>query len=97
MEAVSDAVSGSLDRVEGERKRIADAPARLARWPIRRLAQRPRRRRFTAEYKLAIVREAHACMHQAGRGRCAAAPVSALLEELLSKGATQTGEQQPPR
>ena len=67
------------------------------RWPIRRLAQRPRRRRFTAEYKLAIVREADACMHQAGRGRCAAAPVSALLEELLSKGATQTDEQQPPR
>jgi transposase len=62
MEAVSDAVvSGSLERADGERKRIADAPARPAGVPDPELAQRGRRRRFTAQYKLRIVREADAC------------------------------------
>jgi transposase len=61
MEAVPDAVSDSLERVEGERKGIADASARPAGVPDPELAQRGRRRRFTAEFKLRIVREADAC------------------------------------
>jgi transposase len=163
MEAVSDAaVGGSLERAEGERKRIADALARPAGVPDPELAQRPRRRRFTAEYKLRVVLEADACrrpgevgalLRREGlysslltewrRARDSGAlgalepkrrgprvpsaervenvalrrqldraqadlqtarrvievqgNVSALLEELLSKGATETDEQQPPR
>jgi transposase len=55
------AAIGSLERAVGERKRIdrgRPAPAGVA---DPELVERPRRRRFTAEYKLAIVREADAC------------------------------------
>jgi transposase len=51
------AAIGSLERAVGERKRIDRG--RVA--PDPELVERPRRRRFSAEYKLAIVREADAC------------------------------------
>ncbi len=58
MDEVSGVVGDSLEGAEGERKRIANASARAAVVPDPELVQRARRRRFGAEYKLAIVREA---------------------------------------
>src|SRR5215207_1353655 len=55
------AVDRSLERAVGERKRAVDARAEPAGVADPELVERPRRRRFTAEYKLAILREADAC------------------------------------
>lgn len=55
------AAIGSLERAVGERKRIDRGRAASVGAPDPELVERPRRRRFTAEYKLAIVREADAC------------------------------------
>ena len=55
------AVSGLLERAVGERKRIADGRVGSGGVPDPELVERPRRRRFTAEYRLRIVREADAC------------------------------------
>jgi len=55
------AAIGSLERAVGERKRIDRGRAAPAGAPDPELVERPRRRRFTAEYKLQIVREADAC------------------------------------
>jgi transposase-like protein len=51
------AVDRSLERAVGERKRSIDAQGVADP----ELVERARRRRFSAEYKLAIVREADAC------------------------------------
>jgi transposase len=55
------AAIGSLERAVGERKRIDRGRAAPAGAPDPELVERPRRRRFTAQYKLEIVREADAC------------------------------------
>jgi len=55
------AAIGSLERAVGERKRIDRGHAAPAGVSDPELVERPRRRRFSAEYKLAIVREAEAC------------------------------------
>src|SRR5215207_6351736 len=57
---LSGAAIGSLERAVGERKRI-DRGRAVAGVPDPELVERPRRRRFTAEYKLRILREADAC------------------------------------
>jgi len=73
------AVDRSLERAVGERKRSIDAQGVADP----ELVERASRRRFTAEYKLAIVREADACT--------AAGEVGALLrrEGLYSSHLTQ--------
>jgi transposase len=61
-ESTSNGVAiGSLERAEGERKGIDRAPAVAVGVPDPELIERPRRRRFTAEYKLQVLREADAC------------------------------------
>jgi transposase len=55
------AAIGSLERAGGERKRIDRGGAASAGVPDPELVERPRRRRFTAEYKLRVLREADAC------------------------------------
>ena len=52
---------GSLERAVGERKGIDLAQDVAAPPPDPELVERARRRRFTAEYKLRILREADAC------------------------------------
>ena len=56
-EKLNGAVDRSLERVVGERKRSIDAQAA----PDPELVERASRRRFTAEYKLRVVRAADAC------------------------------------
>ena len=56
-EKLNGAVDRSLERAVGERKRSIDAQGVADP----ELVERARRRRFSAEYKLAIVREADAC------------------------------------
>ena len=51
---------GSLERAVGDRKGI-DLARDVAAPPDPELVERARRRRFTAEYKLGILREADAC------------------------------------
>jgi len=53
-------VGGSLEGAEGERRRIADG-AGPHRVPDPELAEKAKRRKFTAEYKLKIVVAADAC------------------------------------
>ena len=50
-----------VERAEGERNGAAAGRAALAGVPDPELVEGPRRRRFSAEYKLRIVREAEAC------------------------------------
>jgi transposase len=52
---------GSLERAVGERKGIDLAQNAAAAAPDPELVERARRRRFTAEYKLRILREADGC------------------------------------
>jgi transposase len=52
---------GSLERAVGERKGIDRASVAAEGVPDPELVERPRRRRFSAEYKLAILREADGC------------------------------------
>jgi len=56
-EKLNGAVDRSRERAVGERKRSIDAQAA----PDPELVERASRRRFSAEYKLRIVREADAC------------------------------------
>jgi hypothetical protein len=85
--------------------------------PAPELAEKARRRRFSAKYKLAIVREADGCerpgeigallrreldrsrsdLQTARRVIEVQGNVSALLEELLTKSATETDERRPQR
>jgi len=58
---INGAAIGSLERAVGERKRIDRVRAARAGVPDPELVERPRRRRFTAEYKLRVLREADAC------------------------------------
>jgi transposase-like protein len=51
-------------RAVGERSEAGAAPAEPGAVPDPELAQRPKRRRFTAEYKLRVLREADACVKQ---------------------------------
>ncbi len=78
-EKLNGAVDRSLERAVGERKGSVDARAA----PDPELVERASRRRFTAEFKLRIVREADACT-QSGE-------VGALLrrEGLYSSHLTQ--------
>ncbi len=55
------AAIGSLERAVGERKGIDRGRAASAGVPDPELVERPRRRRFSAEYKLQILRQADAC------------------------------------
>jgi transposase-like protein len=59
-EKLNGAVDRSLERAVGERKGSIDAPVAPVA-PDPELVERARRRRFTAEYKLRVVREADAC------------------------------------
>lgn len=54
-------VDRSLERAVGERKGSIDAPATPAGVCDPELVERPRRRRFTAEYKLSVLRQADVC------------------------------------
>jgi transposase-like protein len=55
------AAGGSLERAVGERKRIAGGQAVAGGVPDPELVVRPLRRRFSADYKLRVLREADAC------------------------------------
>lgn len=55
------AVGRSPERAVGERKRMADGRAAAGAVPDPELVERPLRRRFSAEYKLRVLREADAC------------------------------------
>src|SRR6266581_1817473 len=57
--ALHGSAAGSLERAVGERKRIGDGAS--AGVPDPELVERPVRRRFSAEYKLRVLREADAC------------------------------------
>ncbi len=62
LEAVPESAGRSPQEAVGERRRSAGArAASLGRVPDPELLERPRRRRFSAEYKLRIVREVDAC------------------------------------
>ena len=52
---------GLLERAEGELRGIDRAQAVVEGVPDPELIERPRRRRFTAEYKLQILRQADGC------------------------------------
>src|SRR2546422_11598655 len=55
------AAGGSLERAVGERKRMAGGRAAAGVAPDPELVERPVRRRFPAESKLRVLREADAC------------------------------------
>jgi transposase len=57
----NDAGGRGVERAVGERNGAAPGHAAPAGVPDPELVERPRRRRFTAEYKLAVLREADAC------------------------------------
>src|SRR5260221_13702144 len=62
LEAVPEGAGRSPQGAVGERRRSAGArAASLGRVSDPELLERPRRRRFSAEYKLRIVREVDAC------------------------------------
>src|SRR6266849_5544249 len=55
------AVGRFVERAVGERSEAADSRAAQEGAPDPELVERPKRRRFSAEYKLRILREAEAC------------------------------------
>ena len=55
------AASHAAERAGGERSGVAGARAAPAGVPEPELVERPKRRRFSAEYKLRVLREADAC------------------------------------
>jgi len=61
MESRNGAGGRAAQRAAGERSEAGAGPTEPAGAPDPELVERPRRRRFSAEYKLAIVREADAC------------------------------------
>ena len=63
-----DAAGRGVERAVGERNGAAGGSALLAGVPDPELVERSRRRRFTAAYKLRIVREADACTRPAEVG-----------------------------
>ena len=74
---------GSLERAVGERKGIDLAQDVAAAPPDPELVERARRRRFTAEYKLRILRQADACSKpgEIGALLCREGLYSSLLTE----------------
>ena len=58
---VNGVASGSLEGAVGERRGIAGGRSPAGGMPGPELIERPRRRRFSAEYKLQILREVDAC------------------------------------
>ena len=62
------ATGREAQRAEGEHREAAGGSATPERVPDPELAERPKRRRFSAEYKLAILREADACVKQGELG-----------------------------
>jgi transposase len=62
LEFEKDGAAGrGVERAVGERNGAAGGGSALARDPGPELVERPRWRRFTAEYKLRVLREADAC------------------------------------
>ena len=61
MESNSGGASRGAERAGGERSGVAGGRAAPVGVPDPELVERPRRRRFSAEYKLGIVGEADAC------------------------------------
>jgi transposase-like protein len=61
MESNNGAASRGAERAGGERSAAAGGRSTPAGSPDPELVERPKRRRYSAEYKLAIVREADAC------------------------------------
>ncbi len=55
------AVGRFVERAVGERSEVADSRVAQEGAPDPELVERPKRRRFSAEYKLRILREAGAC------------------------------------
>jgi len=58
----SGAVGRGVERAVGERKGVADGSAAAAGVADPELVEGAKRRRFTAEYKLRVLREADACL-----------------------------------
>lgn len=58
---INGAAIASMERAEGERNRGDRAHAAAAGVPDPELVERPRRRRFSAEYKLGVLRRVDAC------------------------------------
>ncbi len=61
MESDNGAGGRGAQRAVGERSEAAIGRGAPTRSPDRELVERPKRRRFTAEYKLGILREAEGC------------------------------------
>jgi hypothetical protein len=61
LEINGDAGGRGMPGAEGERDSAAAARALSAGAPDRELVEKAKRRRFSADYKLKIVREAEAC------------------------------------
>jgi len=62
------AAGREAERAEGERSEAAGGRTAPERVPDPELTERPKRRRFSAEYKLAILKEADACKKQGELG-----------------------------
>jgi hypothetical protein len=80
----------SLERAVGERKGI-DRAQDVEAVPDPELVERPRRRRFSAEYKLAILREADAFQAGAVTGTSATG-----VSECANRGALRFRRQSAP-
>src|ERR1044072_146739 len=78
---------GSLERAVGERKGIDLAHDAAAPPPDPELVERARRRRFSAEYKLQILRQADACSKPGEIG--ALLRREGLYSSLLTRGRRQ--------
>jgi len=63
-----DAAGRGVERAVGERNGVAGGSAALAGVADPELVARAKRRRFTAEYKLRVLREAEACTRPGGVG-----------------------------
>jgi transposase len=61
MESNNGAAGREAERAGGERSEVAGGPQAPEGAPDPELVERARRRRFSAEYKLAVLREADAC------------------------------------
>lgn len=62
------AAGRETERAEGERSEAAGGSAAPEAVPDPELTERPKRRHFSAEYKLAILKEADACKKQGELG-----------------------------
>jgi len=87
---------GSLERAVGERKGI-DLAQDVAAPPDPELVERARRRRFSAEYKLRILREADACSKPGEIGALLRREglYSSLLTEWRRQGSIESSCEKP--